>query len=101
MMPSRRRGRGLGIGMRLLVANSVVVIAGIATTSVVAMIVGPPMIRRLMDQAVVPGLNGEHPDERAFRDATALSVSIALAVSALATLTRCWYLSRPVDRSTT
>ncbi len=87
--------------MRLLVANSVVVIAGVATTSVVAMIVGPPMIRRLMDRAVVPGLNGEHPYERAFRDATALSVGIALAVSALATLTLSWYLSRRVHRSAT
>jgi signal transduction histidine kinase len=87
--------------MRLLVANSVVVIAGIATTSVVAAIVGPPMFRRLMDKAVVPGLNGNHPYERAFRDATALSVGIALGVSALAALTLSWYLSRRVHRSAT
>jgi two-component system sensor histidine kinase BaeS len=87
--------------MRLLVANSVVVIAGIATTSVVAAIVGPPMFRRLMDQAVVPGLNGNHPYERAFRDATAMSVGIALGVSALAALTLSWYLSRRVHRSAT
>ena len=90
-----------GIRMRLLVANSVVVIAGIATTSVVAAIVGPPMFRRLMDQAVVPGLNGNHPYERAFRDATAMSVGIALGVSALAALTLSWYLSRRVHRSAT
>jgi signal transduction histidine kinase len=87
--------------VRLLVANSVVVIAGIATTSVVAAIVGPPMFRRLMDQAVVPGFNGNHPYERAFRDATLLSVGIALAVSALAALTLSWYLSRRVHRSAT
>jgi two-component system, OmpR family, sensor histidine kinase BaeS len=90
-----------GIRMRLLVANSVVIIAGIATTSVVAAIVGPPMFRRLMDEAVVPGLNGDHPYERAFRDATALSVGIALGVSALAALTLSWYLSRRVHRSAT
>src|SRR5258705_11149353 len=101
MTPLRRPTRGPGIRMRLLVANSVVVIAGIATTSVVAMIVGPPMIRRLMDQAVVPGVDGNHPYERAFRDATALSVGIALAVSALATLSLSWYLSRRVHRSAT
>jgi signal transduction histidine kinase len=87
--------------MRLLVANSVVVIAGIATTSVVAAIVGPPMFRRLMDEAVVPGRNGDHPYERAFRDATALSVGIALGVSALTALTLSWYLSRRVHRSAT
>jgi two-component system, OmpR family, sensor histidine kinase BaeS len=90
-----------GIRMRLLVANSVVVIAGIATTSVVAAIVGPPMFRRLMDEAVVPGFNGDHPYERAFRDATAMSVGIALGVSALAALTLSWYLSRRVHRSAT
>ncbi len=101
MMFSRRPTRGPGIRMRLLVANSVVVIAGIATTSVVAAIVGPPMFRRLMDKAVVPGLNGNHPYERAFRDATALSVGIALGVSALAALTLSWYLSRRVHRSAT
>jgi two-component system, OmpR family, sensor histidine kinase BaeS len=95
-----RSGRH-GIGMRLLLTNSLVVVAGMATTSVVAMIVGPPMIRRLMDQAVVPGDNGNHPYERAFRDATALSVGIALAVSALATLSLSWYLSRRVHRSAT
>ena len=101
MMLSRRPTRGPGIRMRLLVANSVVVIAGIATTSVVAAIVGPPMFRRLMDEAVVPGFNGNHPYERAFRDATALSVGIALGVSALTALTLSWYLSRRVHRSAT
>jgi signal transduction histidine kinase len=95
-MPSRR-----GIGLRLLVTILVVVIAGMATTTVVAMTVGPPMIRRLMDQAVVPGLNGSHPYERAFREATALSVGIALAVSAVATLSLSYYLSRRVHRSAT
>jgi two-component system, OmpR family, sensor histidine kinase BaeS len=59
------------------------------------------MFRRLMDEAVVPGLNGDHPYERAFRDATALSVGIALGVSALAALTLSWYLSRRVHRSAT
>ena len=101
MMLSRRPTRGPGIRMRLWVANSVVIIAGIATTSVVAAIVGPPMFRRLMDEAVVPGLNGNHPYERAFRDATALSVGIALGVSALTALTLSWYLSRRVHRSAT
>jgi signal transduction histidine kinase len=97
---SPRSGRN-GIGMRLLVTNLLIVVAGMATTSVVAMIIGPPMIRSLMDQAVVPGADGSHPYERAFRDATAMSVGIALAVSALATLSLSWYLSRRVHRSAT
>ncbi len=90
-----------GIRMRLLVTNLLVVATGMATTVAVAMIVGPPMIRRLMDQAVVPGLNGNHPYEKAFREATILSVAIALAVSAVATLSLSWYLSRRVHRSAT
>jgi two-component system sensor histidine kinase BaeS len=97
----QRRTRGPGIRMRLLAANLAVVIAGIATTIAVAAIVGPPMFRRLMDQAVLPGANGNHPYERAFRDATAMSVGIALGVSALTALTLSWYLSRRVHRSAT
>lgn len=93
--------RGRGIRMRLLAANLVVVVASIATTTAVAAIVGPPMFRRLMDQAVQPGANGKHPYELAFRDATAMSVGIGLGVSALTALTLSWYLSRRVHRSAT
>lgn len=90
-----------GIGLRLLVVNSLVVLAGIATTSVVAAIVGPPMFRRLMDQQVSPGAGNDHPYERAFRDATAMSIGFAVAVSALAALALSWYLSHRVHRSAT
>ncbi|WP_242453284.1 ATP-binding protein [Mycolicibacterium sp. P9-64] len=96
-----RPTRGTGIRMRLVVANLSVVIAGIATTIAVAAFVGPPMFRRLMDQAVQPGANSNHPYERAFRDATAMSVGIALGVSALTALALSWYLSRRVHRSAT
>jgi len=98
---SSRRGlrRHYGIRLRLLFANSVIVVTGIVTTTVVAAIVGPPMFRRLMNPHV-PALPG-HPYEHAFRDATAWSVGSALAVSALAALTLSWYLSRRVHRSAT
>jgi two-component system sensor histidine kinase BaeS len=91
----RLRGRG-GIRLRLLFANSVIVVTGIATTIVVAAIVGPPMFRRLCPSG--PHLP-DHAYEHAYRDATAWSVSIALAVSALAALTLSWYLSRRMHRS--
>jgi two-component system, OmpR family, sensor histidine kinase BaeS len=83
----------------LLFSNSVIVVTAMATTILVAAIVGPPMFRRLMRPGV-PRLPGD-PYEHAFRDATAWSVSIALAVSALAAFTLSWYLSRRVHRSTT
>lgn len=94
----RRLRQRCGIRLRLLFANSVIVVTGIATTVIVAAIVGPPMFRRLC--VGVPRLPG-HPYENAFRDATAWSVTIALAVSALAALTLSWYLSRRMHRSTT
>jgi two-component system sensor histidine kinase BaeS len=96
-----RRLRGTGIRLRLFGANLAVVIASIATTTAVAALVGPPMFRRLMDQAVQPGANGKHPYELAFRDATAMSVGIALGVSALTALALSWYLSRRAHRSAT
>ena len=90
-----------GIRTRLLVANAVVVLASIATVSLVAALVGPPMFQRLMNAAVQPGSRGDHPYQRAFEKATAVSVGIALAVSAVAALALSWYLSRRMYRSTT
>jgi signal transduction histidine kinase len=98
---TRRRGwrRRYGIRLRLLIANSVIVLTGVATTIVVSAIIGPPMFRRLMSPGE-PRLPG-HPYEHAFREATRLSVAIALGVSALAALTLSWYLSRRLHRSAT
>jgi two-component system sensor histidine kinase BaeS len=90
-----------GITTRLLAANGVVVVASFVTTIVVAAVVGPPMFQRLMDAAVQPGSASDHPYQRAFEKATALSVGTALAVSAVAALALSWYLSRRVSRSAT
>lgn len=90
-----------GIRARLLAANFVIVVTGIATTTVVAALVGPPMFQRLMDTAVQPGHNGDHPYQRAFARATAMSVGTALVVSAAAAMTLGWYFSRRFHRSAT
>jgi signal transduction histidine kinase len=100
-MPRRRGQRAgevarYGIRTRLLAANSIVVVASFATTIVVAALVGPPMFLRLMDAAA---RTGEHPYQRAFEKATAMSVGTALAVSAVAALGLSWYLSRRVYHS--
>jgi signal transduction histidine kinase len=94
-------GARFGIRTRLLAANSVVVLASIVTTIVVAMLVGPPMFQRLMDAAVAPGSATDHPYQRAFERATAMSVGTALAVSAVTALVLSWYLSRRVYHSAT
>jgi signal transduction histidine kinase len=90
-----------GISTRLLAANSAVIMASFATTILVAALVGPPMFQRLMDAAVQPGAAGDHPYQRAFEKATAVSVGTALAVSAVAALGISWYFSRRVHHSAT
>lgn len=88
-----------GIRTRLLAVNSIVVVTSFATASVVAVLVGPPMFQRLMDEAVQPGASGDHPYQRAFEKATAAAVGTALVVSIVAALALSWYLSRRVYES--
>lgn len=90
-----------GIRTRLLAVNSVVIVASFVTSTLVAALVGPPMFRRLMDQAVRPGASGDHPYQRAFEKATAASLGTALLVSVVAALALSWYLSRRVYHSAT
>lgn len=89
-----------GIRFRLLATNAVVVVAAVATTVTVAMTVGPPMFRRVMQDVLIPGRTGPHPYEHTFRQATAVSVVISLAVAATTALALSWYLSRRMHRST-
>ena len=89
-----------GIRSRLLVTNAVVVVAAIATTTTVALIIGPPMFRKVMQDVLVPGRTGPHPYEHVFRQATAVSVGMSLAVAATTALALSWYLSRRMHRST-
>ena len=105
-MLRRRRSDGdnvarYGIRTLLLGTNLVVIIASFITTTFVAAVVGPPMFQRLMNAAVQPRSVVDHPYQRAFEKATAVSVGTALAVSAVAALALSWYLSRRVYRSAT
>jgi signal transduction histidine kinase len=88
--------------MRLLLAQTMVLVAGAATIWIVAAIVGPPLFREHLHRA------GVHPDsgeqfhaEQAYTYATAISIGVALAVSALAALVVTWYFSRRLQRSVT
>lgn len=97
--PMRRRP---GIGMRLLIAQTMVLLAGAITTWVVAAIVGPPLFREHLHQAGVAAGSAEelHADQ-AYQYATALSVGGAVAVSALVAFAVSWYVSRRLQRSIT
>lgn len=96
MSPSRRPG----IGVRLLLAQTLVLVAGAATTWIVAAVVGPPLFREHLHRAGVAAMSGEQMHaEEAYTYATAISIAVALGVSALAALVVTWYFSRRVQRS--
>ncbi|RFZ08841.1 Signal transduction histidine-protein kinase BaeS [Mycobacterium marinum] len=91
--------RGTGIGVRLLFAQTMVLVAGAATTWLVAKAVGPPLFHEHLRRAKGGPGSHEHHAEQAYRYATAISVGVALAVSALTALAVTWYLSRRLQRS--
>ena len=89
-----------GIGMRLLLAQTLVLLAGAATTWIVAVVVGPPLFREHLHRAGVGAMSSEQMHaEEAYTYATAISIGVALGVSALAALVVTWYFSRRVQRS--
>jgi two-component system, OmpR family, sensor histidine kinase BaeS len=94
--------RGRGIGVRLLLAQSLVLLAGAATVWIVAAIVGPPLFREHLHRAGVPAESSEQMHaEEAYTYATAISIGVALGVSALAAFVVTWYFSRRLQRSVT
>jgi two-component system sensor histidine kinase BaeS len=98
-LPSAVR-RVPGIAVRLLLAQSLVLVTGAATTGLVAAVVGPPLFREHLRMAGMPATPSEQfHAEQAYRYATAISVGVALAVAALTALVVTWYLSRRLQRS--
>jgi two-component system, OmpR family, sensor histidine kinase BaeS len=94
------RRRSFGIGVRLLVAQALVLAAGGTTTWVVATFVGPPLFREHLHMAGVAHDSDEQfHAEQAYRYATAISVSVAVGVAALTALVVTAYLSRRLQRS--
>lgn len=94
--------RGRGIGVRLLLAQTLVVLAGAATTWIVAAIVGPPLFREHLHRAgVAAESNEQFHAEEAYTYATVISIGVALGVSTLAALAVTWYFSRRLQRSIT
>lgn len=91
-----------GLGMRLLIAQTLVLLAGAITTWVVAALVGPPLFREHLHQAGVSTGSAEqlHAEE-AYLYATVFSVGGAVAVSALTAFAVSLYVSRRLQRSVT
>jgi len=77
-----------------------VLLAGGATTWIVAVIVGPPLFREHLNQAGLPhSSNEQFHAEQAYRYATAISIAVAIGVAALTALLVTWYFSRRLQRS--
>ncbi|QBJ96014.1 HAMP domain-containing histidine kinase [Rhodococcus sp. ABRD24] len=97
-----RRRRVPGLGVRLLLAQSMVLAAGAATSWAVAAFVGPPLFRDHLREAGVANLPEEqlHADQ-AYRSATIVSLTVAIVVAVMAALAVTWYFSRRLQRSVT
>lgn len=94
--------KGWGMLRRLLLAQTLVLLAGGATTWAVALVVGPPLFREHLHQAGVPHNSDEQfHAEQAYQHATALSISVAITVAAVTGFVVTVYLSRRVQRSVT
>ena len=99
---TRRRRWAPGLGLRLLLAQALVLVAGAATTWIIAAVVGPPLFREHLHQAGVAADSMEEVHaEQAYTFATMYAVGGALAVSALTALVVSWYVSRRLQRSVT
>ena len=93
---------GFGMRRRLLIAQTLVLLAGGVTTWVVALVVGPPLFREHLLQAGVPHDSHEQfHAEQAYRNETAISIAVAIAVAALTAFMVTAYIGRRLQRSIT
>lgn len=91
---------GFGMGRRLLLAQTLVLLAGGVTTWVVATVVGPPLFREHLHRAGVAHDSSEQfHAEQAYRHATAISIAVAITVAALTALVVTAVLTRRLQRS--
>lgn len=99
--PTPRR-TGFGMRRRLLISQTVVLVAVGVTTWVVALVVGPPLFREHLLQAGIPHDSHEQfHAEQAYRNATAISIAVAIAVAALTAFLVTAYIARRLQRSIT
>jgi signal transduction histidine kinase len=90
----------MGMRGRLLLAQTLVLLAGGATTWVVALVVGPPLFREHLHQAGVEhNSNEQFHAEQAYQHATALSIAVAITVAASTAFVVTAYLSRRLQHS--
>jgi two-component system, OmpR family, sensor histidine kinase BaeS len=92
--------RGAGLAGRLLLAQALVLMAGALTAWLVATIVGPSVFHQHLARSNVGSTSAQilHT-ERAFRSASAISLSLALLAALVAALAVSVYMTRRIGRS--
>ncbi|HEX7463190.1 MAG TPA: ATP-binding protein [Dermatophilaceae bacterium] len=92
--------RGAGLAGRLLLAQVLVLMAGALTAWLVATIVGPSVFHAHLARSNVGSTSAQilHT-ERAFRSASAISLSLALLAALVAALAVSVYMTRRIGRS--
>lgn len=88
-----------GLATRLLVGQSIVLVAGALTVGLVAFVVGPPLFHQHLLEA---GHQQNSPElihiEMAYRDSSLISIGAGLVVSLLAAGIVTWVLTRRLQR---
>lgn len=90
---------------RLLTAQIIVLLAGVATAGAVAAIVGPPLFHHhLLEAGMQPSAPEINHVEEAYRTANFLTLGVAVAIAAVCALSVTWFfgtrLRRPLDQLT-
>ncbi|MDA8439836.1 MAG: ATP-binding protein [Propionibacterium sp.] len=94
MTPRLRGRRSWSLAVRLMVAQGLVLVAGILTAALVAQIVGPPLFHYHLLAAGQTVTSGELVHiERAYASATTLTLLAALFIAAVAAVGVTWYVT--------
>ncbi|MDQ2756684.1 MAG: ATP-binding protein [Actinomycetota bacterium] len=95
--PAPRASRGLAT--RLLAGQSIVLVAGALTAGLVAILVGPAIFHEHLVQAGHSASGAELTHiETAYRDASLISVGVALLISMVAAIAVTWFFTRRLRR---
>ncbi|MEA4944105.1 MAG: HAMP domain-containing sensor histidine kinase [Propionicimonas sp.] len=90
---------GWRLGTRLFVAQAIVLLAIVASAGLTAALIGPPLFHaHLIDTNYPPDSPQIFHIERAYADASLISLTVGLLVALAASLGISWYLTRRIGR---
>jgi len=94
-MPSPR---GRGLASRLMLAQVIVLVASILTAGLVALLVGPPLFHQhLLEAGHAPNSPELSHIELAYRDASAVSLGVALVLALGCAAAVTWWVTRRIQ----